>query len=90
MRIRRFITDTTPIQNDRGIGILSTDLSIPTLVTTLMNSLLRSLGHGVRWSEFKADVNIIVDGIARRQSPDPNPVEPGEAILAFPAKRWRG
>jgi Putative DNA-binding domain len=34
--------------------------NIPGLVTTLMNSLLRSLGHGVVSSEFENDVRLIV------------------------------
>src|ERR1700690_800702 len=35
---------------------------IPEIVTSLMNSLLRSLGHGVSWNEFKKDVEIIANG----------------------------
>ncbi len=35
---------------------------IPTLVTSLMNSLLRSLGHGVLWDEFKDNVSVIASG----------------------------
>ena len=37
---------------------------IPDLVTTLMNSLIRSLGHGLLWAEFKDNVHAIVCGTA--------------------------
>jgi hypothetical protein len=39
--------------------------NIPGLVTTLLNSLLRSLGHGVDWSEFENNVRIIARGTVR-------------------------
>jgi hypothetical protein len=39
--------------------------NIPGLVTTLMNSLLRNLGHGVHWSEFENNVRLIASGTVR-------------------------
>jgi Schlafen, AlbA_2 len=36
--------------------------SIPSIVTSVMNPLLRSLGHGVVWGEFEDNVRIIAQG----------------------------
>ncbi|MGA7342495.1 MAG: ATP-binding protein [Terracidiphilus sp.] len=36
---------------------------IPEIVTSVMNSLLRTLGHGVSWAEFREDVGIIANGM---------------------------
>jgi len=33
---------------------------VPVVVTSLMNELLRSLGHSVVWKEFAENVEIIV------------------------------
>jgi len=38
--------------------------NIPEVVTSIMNPLLRSLGHGVSWKEFENGVRIIVEGQA--------------------------
>lgn len=39
--------------------------NIPAIVTSLMNPLLRSLGHAVLWAEFKENVRVIADGIVQ-------------------------
>lgn len=39
---------------------------IPLVVTSLMNELLRSLGHSVLWKEFAENVEIIVRGTAQQ------------------------
>jgi len=36
---------------------------IPEIVTSVMNSLLRSLGHGAFWDEFREDVGVIANGM---------------------------
>jgi hypothetical protein len=36
--------------------------SIPSIVTSVMNPLLRSLGHGVAWGEFEDNVRVIAQG----------------------------
>jgi hypothetical protein len=36
---------------------------IPEIVTSVMNSLLRTLGHGVSWAEFSEDVAIVAKGM---------------------------
>ena len=36
--------------------------SIPPIVTSLMNPLLRSLGHGLVWREFEDNVRVIAQG----------------------------
>jgi len=36
--------------------------SIPHIVTSVMNPLLRSLGHGLVWGEFEDNVRVIVQG----------------------------
>ena len=37
--------------------------NIPSIVTSIMNLLLRSLGHAVLWAEFEDDVRVIADGM---------------------------
>jgi hypothetical protein len=36
---------------------------IPEIVTSVINSLLRTLGHGVFWANFKDDAGIIANGM---------------------------
>src|SRR5260370_109982 len=45
--------------------------SIPHIVTSVMNPLLRSLGHGVAWREFEDTVRVIVQGPPRVSAPPP-------------------
>jgi len=37
--------------------------SIPLMVTSIMNLLLRSLGHAVLWAEFEDNVRVIANGV---------------------------
>jgi uncharacterized tellurite resistance protein B-like protein len=48
------------------IGVNSATIidNIPLIVTSLMNPLLRSLGHAVLWAEFEDNVRVIASGMA--------------------------
>jgi Putative DNA-binding domain len=50
------------------LNFASMQNDIPNLVTTLMNTLLRSLGHGIRWTEFRDAVDSIVHSVERHDS----------------------
>jgi hypothetical protein len=47
--------------------------NLSSLVTTLLNQLIRSLGHGVRWEEFGAAVDAIVSRITKPDSVQTGP-----------------
>ncbi len=41
---------------------------IPRLVTTIMNPLLRTLGHAILWPEFEENLRVIVQAVSRTES----------------------
>lgn len=60
------VLDEHPLRSSASASIAVNFASmrdgVPQVVTTLMNSVLRSLGHGVSWDEFEEAVDIIAKG----------------------------